>query len=370
MDDISLGGQPPKEPQTWERIRETARTAPTPVDNTAPPRAPDFAPPLMPLGQRGWRDSEGPTFCHSLRFAEFPLLWADEEGIAVATLGHCEGALDSPTFACASRPAEEQDTGTDIRYNDGSGWRWVYGHPVAVLGLSGFAGTQTFILTAGEAGVATLDLEGKLFPLFAGKPKHYYTAPTGLASGRVLVTVSDNESQSLLEVGESNASTIYDSSGRWGGRYAWHSDTIYIYDDYSFYVASSGGAFEVIPDSPVGGWEALAADASGGLWAASTEQLVYFDGSAWTVIGDLPGESVHGIATVGDDLYLAASSHFLKATRTEVTSIVYDLGLIFTAVAASPSGDVFVAARDMATANDQCSGDFVAYWDGAEFHLF
>jgi hypothetical protein len=141
--------------------------------------------------------------------------------------------------------------------------------------------------------------------------------------------------------------------------------------DHDFYAKEKGKEAVHIPNAPVGEWRSITLDAAGGFWATDLNLVVHFDGEQWRFIGDVPGgNGVVGAATDGTDLYLVTSSQFLRASHTEVTTIVEDYSLNFTAITASTAGEIFVAVRDGATKDDQCSGDFIAHWDGAEFHVF
>jgi hypothetical protein len=363
-----MGGQP--EPWTWERIQETARSAPTPVNGAARPRSPDFEPSLVPLGEPGWRDSKGTPFCHSLRFPTVPSLWASGHGVAVLTRGECDSALDSPSFECSTLPIEERETGTDIRYNDGTGWRWIYGHPKALGGLSGI-GDGTLVVSADEVGVAKLSLDGELTTVVSGVPGQYFSQVIGLSSGSMRVVVGDANDQFLYAIDGDSVVPLYSWPGNTSTAWFAGDDNVtYVYKDEQFLVRRNGSEPQLLPQTPLGGWTRLAVDpASGGLWAVQTNLVAHFDGDEWSVVGELPGEP-RGIAAAGSDLYIVTWSHFLRATRSKVSTLVETYDFFFTAITASPSGEIFVAARDKATMDDQCSGDFVAYWDGTEFHLF
>jgi hypothetical protein len=374
--DIGQGGQlgpgPPRA-WTWDEIDEAARSGPVPPDATLAPRDPAYTIPLSPSGEPGWRESTEP-FCQSLRFSDGLYLWADDEGVAVATLGSCpmsDGDITPPP--CFYQPVEDQLTGVDIQYNDGTGWRWVWGFEEPITSFSGLPGRDTLLISKGNAGVAQLALDGVLAPL-AGVSGRIYDGVLGLERGAFLFNEGIESADRLLEVQSTTTLPVARvDSGSFIERYATlDGETIYYLAGASdFYSVGRDTPPVKLSSSPVGNYTALAADPAGGFWAANTEQIVHFDGRDWSVVGDVPGYSRVGrLVASGEEVYFVGSHHMGRASRSGVEILVENYGFWFHDIAASPSGELFVAVHDKSHENDQCSGDFIAHWDGAEFHLF
>ena len=331
-----------------------------PFESDLPDIPEDYVPPL-PVGEPGWRDSTE-TFCSELLLKQTTGIWADAEGVAVLTAS-CQATLDS---FCES--------GTELWYNDGSGWEWLLGLQDADTTsiLSGVAGGD--LLFRGSRAVA-MGRDGEAHggsPDEAGYVMSLFGDGTGPAYGTFHENTTAPEAGHLYRYGD----------GAWTDL-ATYADPTYAQDlvvvgDVAYAVLGSaigraalGSAFEAIPDVPPQDYMVLGALAEDDLWTATFEGAVlHYDGDSLTEIGEVEG-GVLQFQAVEDEMYFISETTFGRVTGSEI-EVIQELDELatFQGLAGVASDEVFVAVMDEELEDYDCTGLEVFVYDGEQFHQF
>jgi hypothetical protein len=128
--------------------------------------------------------------------------------------------------------------------------------------------------------------------------------------------------------------------------------------------------FSRMPGVPAGNYVAISGVAHDSIWVANTaDQVLHFDGSSWTVIGEGQGE-VWSFYSDGEDVYYIVGSEFGRLTESEMVPLVTLNDYEVFASIAGAGGEIFLSIIDNEVNGFDCGGIVVLVYDGSELRWF
>jgi hypothetical protein len=324
------------------------------------PPAPEDHPALLPLGEPGWRDSTE-YLCSELTGRTNGELWADDEGVALLTAS-CPFILDGHGSGCLS--------GSELWFNDGSGWAWIWGLARPEAGLAGVAGGPLLVdvrggLAVGRDGQVQSELASSAnyaFDFFGDGLGPAYALLPGEERGQLYRYDGDD----WTELG-----TFSQTTWSFPSSLAVIDDEAYFVDSARVARAALGSDFEVMPGVPSGGtYIGLTGTAPDRLWLADYYGTVlHYDGANWLELGAFEGE-FRDFLTVDDQVFLLTSTQFSRVNDSGVF-VIHELEVgTFYSIAGVDPREVFLSARDYELEDYECGGLQTFVYDGEEFHRF
>jgi len=357
--------KPPLEP-TWEAWLDEYPVE-GPHEDSREEAPVDYEPPIA-LGEAGWRDSVEPL-CSSVTDVIEASIWADESGIAL--LSHAP--------PCNSHAGADPcgAHGSELWYNDGSGWVWLWGSTSQhKMSLTGIAGGD---LLLGGPGVLTIGRDGELLGQ-TSEEDGLTRALTGAGGEAFAVLGGDPESGVPAQLHRFDGAEwtelgtlASDADIFWGVpdlELAVEPSVAYLGGLSGIYRSLDGDDFEAMPDMPVGEYVGISAIDSDSVWAANTaQQILHYDGESWTVIGEYV-DSFHGFWNDGEEVYFVAERQFGRAT-TDSVEILEEAGTgFFRGITGVSSTEILVAFLDPTLVEYKCDSLLLLAHDGEEFHRF
>lgn len=340
---------------SWDALQYWSTTGPG--DDGRPERPASYEPPIG--GEPGWRESSVPL-CSSIKNASIQL-WADENGVALLSQAESCAVLDVGD-PCAPR-------GTELWYNDGLGWKWLWGLRIdAGLELSGLVGGPLLlggpgVLPIGRDGNAQagwLESEGSVHGLFGHGPEAY--ALMGSLQGEELLYEYDGSSWSYSAwLGHVVPSQM--------GQVTEIDHVAYVHGMGALYRAAGDGVFEEVPGVPARECFGVTGTSAEDLWLAQPGELLHYDGEAWTTEGAYAG-AFRDFLEVDGEIYFISDRQFGRATQGGVEILVELEGPTFEALAAASSSEIFVAVTDPLLEEFSCGNQQVLVYDGEQFREF
>jgi hypothetical protein len=326
-----------------------------PFENDFPEAPTDYVPPV-PTGEPGWRDSTG-TLCSRLPDQRRGELWADADGVALLTA------------ACRRDSDEPCGTGSELWYNDGSGWDWLFGLEIDTYGLAGVGGGDLLVQSQATGAIAM----GRDGELHGGSPDdadlawRLFGDGLGPAYALLIEPVSNAHLYEYDGTAWTDLTTFPD----------WVADSFEVVDGVAYTTYAGivgrvplGGEFELmdIPAGPHADITGLSAD---NLWVADAGDgdILHYDGDAWTQIGKHQS-TLLALLAVEDEVYFISDSQFGRLTETDVSIIQTLQGATFEGLAGVSKDEIFISLIDGELAGTKCGGLQVFVYDGEEFHRF
>jgi hypothetical protein len=337
----------------------------SPGTGPRPPWRPPFARGDTSFGDEGWRDSTESICTEHSQSIRASQIWADERGVyALLTAIPCD------PFSGACQIA----AGTEVQFNDGSGWQLLYEDTSTEDFGDGLLG---FVDIGGvpQGPVALTGREGLFF--LEGGEATFQTVGTGLFG------VS-----STLAFASDGANLLSWSSEGWGSSESglasipslWASEELVIIPgEDSIYARQGAAEFEPLQGVPAGSYTSAWAFGAEDIWAGnSAGQLVHFDGERWATISTgLEHGGVEQLWGSEGVIYFRGSNEFGRATAKGAEVLLapragadYPLGFAVTDLWGSSSSDVFLAVRDGDYSGYDCGDRFLVWFDGRQFHSF
>ncbi len=348
-----------------------------PADNR--PTPPVWQP--FPLGTVGWETSTTP-FCdtHQGRLSTFAV-WADTRGVFVVSGTVCDGGtMESPNPPC--------EPGTALQFNDGTGWRIIYGDSPNGAQLTGFPTGPVVLSTSsslifvggvndtfGGPGLASATLETlpwdatqeAIAGAFFDAPDHaYLITATGDAS--VPSVLREYRAGSWNNLGKLASPC---TGALWAGGGALVSAT----GNQDICEGTSASDIALLPGIPAGDYNSVWGFSANDIWFGNRAgQLVHFDGHTWQVVQT---EAQGFINLWGADgvIYYYSNEIFGRWNGTTAETLLREAptpnGFGIQGVWGRSKDEVFLAMEgDYSLTNYRC-GDFRLVWfDGKQFHLF
>jgi hypothetical protein len=335
-----------------------AGTAGAPDRPPAPPWTPHFD-----LGAPGWRDSR-----EALCTEHFGLMgssvWSDNQAVFTLVRAFCN---ELAGYSC-------DGVGRSLYTNAGDGWRAI--HTADQISenarLSGFWGGDLIIYND-DCGISLVD---------RGGVRRCSASYDEL--GESVLGVATVGSAGYALVGE--GLFTYDAPGwrefasvatPFGSGAIGAGQDLIVVAAYQQFVArgDAGGAFAVIQEVPVGDYTSVWVSGPE-IWLANTAgHLVRFDGQRWTTIDTGINEAIYGLWGGADGvLYFHGQQDFgrWKEGAVELFAIAPEQGgdIQFTSIWGNSANEVFLSVLDTSFRQYQCSGVFMVWFDGSEFHVF
>lgn len=339
-----------------EALVKDLRSGPPELGAKLTARPADYEPPLPRLGTSGWRSSTE-VFCDTASGeGRSALLWADSAGVAALThVGPGRG-------------------GSDLRYNDGTGWRWLMGQETIDLNLlSGYPEGQR-LLVGGPLAV-DVNLDGSLGLSIERKP----TWPAALqgidASHAAVVFIGCGRAcgGDVVAYRQTNAWVV---SARVQGE-AWslwaNDDSILLPN--SFPVAPTLDPELRTLEVPEGGsWSLAIVGASpDNLWVFpdTNGPALHWESGAWTKSRNMQEAPVQAYSN-GVQTFLITAHRFYRVEDdlTLVVQLDADGTVTFDSITGNPQGELFLALHDTKLDTHACNGETLVMFDGEEFHVF
>lgn len=323
----------------------------------APSRPADYQLPLPGVGEPGWRGSTEP-FCDSERGKDRrTVLWADDS--LVAALTH----------------ATTNVSGSDLRYNDGTGWRWLLGMNSTNLELlTGFPGGQR-LLVGGMVAVE-VNLDGSL----------------GLSVERIdrwphIMQGIDAEHAAIGFQGCGRACGVthvaYRRAEGWGvngfisgdPHAFWASNDLILLPDSRALRKTSQPelrAFRAGDQEPPIGVRALVGQVPEKLWVFSEDRLtvLLWNNETLTYLDELKETPLQAFSD-GEQAYFVTPHGFgrIKEHITPIAELDPEGTVTFESITGNSKGELFLALHDSSLEAYACGGELVVMYDGAQFHL-
>jgi hypothetical protein len=328
------------------------------------------APPWQPhfdLAAPGWRQSTEPL-CTELFGGMGQAVWSDEGAVFALVSAFCNPLAD---IQCGGE-------GMALYRNEGTGWTLFhefephfhgYGSPI----LSGFVGGD--LVVSDLCGISFISREGS-------------SRCTGTAADPDTSIMSVRTAGSHAYALAGHRVLQYDGASQWdllatlpvdptvGAAALWagNSSLMVSGSDQLAVRIDSTGTFESLPGVPAGDyWAVWASDTE--VWLGNTVgQLVRFDGDEWTIIETGMASPIRGLWSSPEGaLYFYGGRNFGRWDGSAVERFAVDPGenlIRFSGMWGNDANEVFLSVIDGSFRDYQCSGTFMLYFDGAEFHQF
>jgi hypothetical protein len=328
----------------------------------------------LELGELGWQGSTTPL-CTGMTGVARMNVWADAEGVAI--LLHADECSPFLEHECAVH-------GSEVWYNQGSGWSWLIGFSnkdVVSSNLSSLAGLVGGDLLVGASeGVLALGRQGGFWQTEST------TDPAGLVDDRrggaysafMEVGTLDIKGPPPFHVAAFDGATwkvMVDDQHEEFTRLRVIDGTPYLVTNQMYRLTE--GELEALPELPGGtsGVQDLLGTAADDLYAFASglegTLVLHLEGGAWTAIAMLDSAIVDGWAD-GDGAYLVTEKTFgrVSASGFEPLATLGDGTAKFTSIHGVSATEIFLAALDTSLYEYACDAPFLLHWDGAELHRF
>jgi hypothetical protein len=347
-----------------------------PVDTrpTAPVWDPDIS-----LGDAGWRQSPVPYCDTHQQTGVSYAVWADSRGVWVVAQTVC-ALVDDMSINCDS-------TGMGLQFNDGTGWRWVYGDARSMMSgtkMRGFPQGPIVLLQydpskdSSESSVSfvvdggvqvqpdslgdTAEWGTEIVDVFATGPSHAYFLDrlrTDMLSYSTAVHEYVDGVWTKLATLPMSASALWAKDDR----------VVVVGSDQAIYTrANKSSDFVRLTNAPAGDYVGVWGFGSNDIWLSnSAGQLFHYDGNLFTVKSSSGAGQLWG---ADGELYTSKDGQFSHWTGTLETLIDGDAGVQVKDFWGISKSEVFLSVRDMSFASYKCGEHFAVWYDGATFHQF
>lgn len=337
-----------------------------PLSDAGPSARPE-APPWRPhfgLAEPGWRESREPLCTEHFGLVGGRDVWTDGDSVFALVATSCNPLAGAP---CGGE-------GLSLYENGGDGWRVLYETRTHTdnVGVSGFVAGDVLIYGHHEdcSGITHVRRNGEVRCAFMDESFLGVTAVAtadeagyALASDRLLAY----ESPEWREI-----ATLASTSGSalWSG-----DETVVVAGYRQLAMRSEGGGdLAELPGVPTGDYTA-AWSFGAEIWLANTAgQLVHFDGQDWSVTDTGTGEALQLWGTAEGVLYFVGDKSFGRWTGSAIELFAerpaQANAIRFTGIWGNGENEVFLSVVDQSLRDYQCSGAFMVFFDGSDFHVF
>ncbi|HEY4159003.1 MAG TPA: hypothetical protein VGM29_12930, partial [Polyangiaceae bacterium] len=338
----------------------------TPID-TRPVRPPWM--PGFPLASPGWQSSSTPLCDTSAGTYSGLGVWADQRGVFALAAHSC--ALDSEGFV-----TDCGQSGLSLQFNPGTGWQNAFsvwpdsdGRGFAVSQLTGFPGGSVLAVDAliqGQAGIFAID-QGTA------------TAQATGADAPSQVFVVD----ATTAYGVSGTHVLRYEAGTWvkfadvpSEMYSVWADTnrVVVAGTQVYQSPTAAAGFTQVPNAPVGSYWGVWGFGSNEIWISAGDQLAEYDGNQWNLVDASSLGATGAMWGMNGVLFFSAGGGLGRISSGQLDVSIPATGagyLTVTGVWGRSLTEVFVSMNDEHGQHTYaCGGDFMVWFDGAQFHQF
>jgi hypothetical protein len=321
--------------------------------------------PHFDLGTPGWRNSTTPFCTERFGGIRGPQVWSDDGTVF---------ALVSATAACGEDYAPCGGQGSTVYSNSGRGWATLQRLPGSNLHvkLAGFPG-GSLLLDDLDCGIRIMDRSGNTRCMFEDTRRigvrDLFAAGDGSAYALIGGELMKLTGETWAPFG--NVKTVDYSGAVWGD-----SGRIVLVDSEKLAVqGDASGRFVALPNAP-SAWFSEVWVSGKDVWLADQLGVLHhFDGTRWRSIDTGLKAEILGLWGSRDGvLYFYSGAGFGRWNGAAIELFaIPPSGLQFVAFSSiwgNSASEVFVGVQDLLLRKSPCSGSFILFFDGKQFHRF
>ena len=326
------------------------------------PSAPEWKP-HFELASPGWRASSEPLCPQRFGDVRSRGVWTNGDHVFGLVATQCNVLAG---VACGGE-------GVALYENQGEGWRLLYETTSTngVRGISGFVGGEIILYGGHEdcSGITHIASDGQMRCAFEDE-NFLGVRAVATAGDTGYALLSDRVLRYAAPEWREVAALSKSGDALWAG------DESVLAAGYGDLVmrGTDGSDIGPLAGAPAGDYSAVWSFGPDVWLANSAGQLVHHDGQAWDVIDTGTGEMLQLWGSSDGVLYFISDKSFGRFRNGVVELLVPPPTAAnfvhFTGIWGNSADEVFLSVVDQTLRDYKCSGAFMVYFDGTEFHAF